>query len=65
MNRVLLAVMVACATVAFTGCKKEETPGSKLDNMIKQGEKASQDAKKAADKAGGDLQKKLDDAMKK
>ena len=65
MKRLFIVAMVAAVTVAFTGCAKKETPGSKLDKAISASEKATKDAQKDADKTATDLQKKLDGALKK
>lgn len=65
MKRLMLSVMVVAVAVAFTGCKKKETAGTRLDKAVDQSEKASQDAAKEGDQAAGDLQKKLDGALKK
>ena len=65
MKRLIAVAMVAVVAVAFTGCAKKETPGTKLDKAISSSEKASKDAKKDADKTTTDLQKKLDGAPKK
>lgn len=65
MKQVMLIALIAAVAVAFTGCKKKETPGSQLDSAIKQTQDASNDASKDADKTATDLQKKLDAALKK
>lgn len=65
MKRLVLVVMVAAVAVAFTGCKKKETLGDKIDKAAKQAEKATADAAKQGEKAQGDLQKKLDETLKK
>ena len=65
MKSLFIVLMLAAATFTVTGCKKEETPGSKLDSLIESGEKQADKAAKDADKAAGDLQKKLDGALKK
>ena len=65
MKRLVLLAMVAVVAVAFSGCKKKETLGDKVDKTVTSAQKASKDASKDAEKKGGDLQKKLDDAMKK
>ena len=65
MKRLVIVAMVAVVAVAFTGCKKKETPGTQADKAISSAEKASKDAKKDADKTATDLQKKLDGALKK
>jgi len=65
MNRLILVALVAAVAVTFTGCKKKETLGDKIDKATSQAEKAAKDAKKDAEKTAGDLQKKLDGALKK
>jgi vacuolar-type H+-ATPase subunit H len=71
----MVAVMAA-ATLAFVGCKKEETPGEKLDaavksvekgvdKAVKSAEKGAEKVAKDAEKGAEDLQKKLDGALKK
>ncbi len=65
MKRLFLVVMVAAVAVAFTGCKKKETLGDKLDKAAKQTEKAAADAGKQAEKDQAGLQKKLDETLKK
>lgn len=76
MKNMLMIALMAAATVAFVGCKKEKTLSEKLGDAAKSAEKsidaAAKDAKgaaeavaKDAEKAGGDLQKKLDGALKK
>lgn len=65
MKRLFVVAMIAAVAVAFTGCKKKETAGSKLDAAISTTQKASADAQKDADKGAADLQKKLDGALKK
>lgn len=64
MKSILMVLVLAAATVLVSGCKKEETPGSKLDSMLESGQKQSEAAAKDAEKAAGDLQKKLDGALK-
>ena len=62
----MVAVMLA-GTLAFVGCKKEETMGSKLDKATKSAEKsvsaAAKDVEKAADKAAADVGKAADKAV--
>ncbi len=76
MKSLIMVAMMAAVTFAFVGCKKEETPGAKIDKALKSAgqsaDKATKDAKKATDaaakdtdKAAVDLQKKLDGALKK
>ena len=65
MKSLFIVFMLAAASFSVTGCKKEETPGTKLDSMIESGKKQADKAAKEADKAAGDLQKKLDGALKK
>jgi len=65
MKRLFIVAMVAVVTVAFTGCQKKETPGTKLDKAISSAEKATKDAKKDADKTATEVSKKLDNALKK
>lgn len=65
MKRLFVVAMIAAVAVAFTGCKKKETAGSKLDKVISSAQKTSADAQKDADKTATDLQKKLDGALKK
>ena len=65
MKRLVLLAMVAVVAVAFSGCKKKDTTGTKIDNAISSAQKASKDASKDAEKKGDDLQKKLDEALKK
>ena len=65
MRRLFMVAMIAAVAVAFTGCKKKETAGSKLDAAISTTQKASADAQKDAEKSADDLQKKLDGALKK
>ena len=76
MKNLLMIALMAAATVAFVGCKKEKTLSEKMGDAAKSAEKsldaAAKDAKSAADaaakdaeKAVGDLQKKLDGALKK
>ena len=63
----MVAVMIA-GTLAFVGCKKEETMGSKLDKATKSAEKsvsaAAKDAEKAAEKAADAAEKAGEDASK-
>jgi len=65
MKRLVLAVMVVAVAVAFTGCKKKEAIGDKLNKAAASAEKAAADAAKEGEKAAGDLQKKLDESLKK
>ena len=65
MKSLFIMLILAAATFTVTGCKKEETPGSKLDALVESGEKQADKAAKEADKAAGDVQKKLDGALKK
>ena len=76
MKSLLMVAMMAAVTLAFVGCKKEESLSDKMGKAVKSAEKtadaAAKDASKAADaaakdadKAAGDLQKKLDGALKK
>ncbi len=70
----MVAVMIA-GTLAFVGCKKEETLGDKLNKAAKSAEKsvseAAKDAEKAgakaaeaAEKAGEDASKSIGDVLK-
>ncbi len=54
MKKFIVLAMLAALTFAFTGCKKEETLGDKIDKAAKQVEKEA-----------GDLQKKLDKELNK
>lgn len=63
MKKIIILSMIAGMLSIAGGCKKEETPGSKLDSMIKSGEKAAKDAKKEAGKASAEVEKKLDAAL--
>ncbi len=65
MKSLFIMLILAAATFTVTGCKKEETPGSKLDALVESGEKQADKAAKEADKVAGDVQKKLDGALKK
>ena len=65
MKRLVLLAMVAVVAVAFSGCKKKETVGTQIDKAVNSAQKASKDASKDAEKKGNDVQKKLDDAVKK
>ena len=65
MKSMIMIAMMAAVTFALVGCKKEETVGDKMDKAVKSAEKAKTSAVKDADKAAGDLQKKLDGALKK
>ncbi len=65
MKRLILVAMIAAVTVAFTGCKKEESPMDQAKKAAASAEKAAADAAKQGEKAAGDLQKKLDDTLKK
>lgn len=65
MKRLVLVVMVAAVAVAFTGCKKKETLTDKVNKAAATTEKAAKDAAKEGEKAASDLQKKLDDTLKK
>lgn len=65
MKSMIMFAMMAAVTFAFVGCKKEETPGSKIDKALDSAQKSADAAAKDADKAAGDLQKKLDGALKK
>ncbi|HNX35610.1 MAG TPA: hypothetical protein PKM57_13335 [Kiritimatiellia bacterium] len=65
MKSLLMVAMMAAVTFAFVGCKKEESIGDKMDKAVKSAEKSTDAAAKDAEKAGGDLQKKLDGALKK
>lgn len=65
MKRLVLVVMVAAVAVAFTGCKKKETLGDKIKQATESTEKTKKDVSKQTEKASGDLQKKLDETLKK
>lgn len=66
MKRLMLVAMVAVVAVAFTGCKKKEpTLGQKLDAAVNSAQKSAEKASKDADKTSADLQKKLNDTLKK
>ena len=65
MKSLLMITVMAIATVAFVGCKKEETLGDKLDKKAKAAEKALADTAKKADKEADKLQKELDKDLKK
>ncbi len=66
MKRMTMFTLAVAVAIAFAGCKKKEpTPGAQLDSAIKQAQQTSQDASKDADKTATDLQKKLDNALKK
>ena len=65
MKSLVMIAMMAAVTFAFVGCKKEETTGTKIDNAMKSAQKSADSTAKDADKAAGDLQKKLDGALKK
>lgn len=65
MKQLMMVALVAAVAVMFTGCKKEETAGQKLDNAIQKVEKAGADAKKAVEKTAADVKKKVDEAAKK
>ena len=66
MKSLLLASAMIVGTLAFVGCKKEETLGNKIDKAAKSAEKgintAAADAKKSADKAAADAEKAADKA---
>lgn len=65
----MVGLMMATVAVAFSGCKKQETAGQKLDKMINKTEKTTQNTvkstQKAADKAAQNVQKTVNDAAKK
>ncbi len=65
MKSLFIVLMLAAASFTVTGCKKEETPGTKLDSMIESGKKQADKAAKATEKTAGDVQQKLDGALKK
>lgn len=65
MRIMLMVACVAAMSLLGTGCKKEETPGQKLDSMLDSGKKQAEKASKDAEKAAGDIQKKLDKALEK
>jgi hypothetical protein len=65
MKNLMLIAIMAAATFAFVGCKKEETTGDKVGDLIDKAEKGAKDAAKAADKEAKDISKKLDEAVKK
>lgn len=65
MKSLLMVTIMAVATFAFVGCKKEETLGDKVDKAVKSAEKATYSAAKDAEKATSDAQKKLEGALKK
>ena len=65
MKNLLMVTIMAVATFAFVGCKKEETLGDKVDKAVKSAEKATDSAAKDAEKATSDAQKKLEGALKK
>ncbi len=65
MKNLLMVMIMAVATFAFVGCKKEETLGDKVDKAVKSAEKATDSAAKDAEKATSDAQKKLEGALKK
>lgn len=68
MKNLLMAAAMIAGTLAFVGCKKEETMGEKLDKTVKSAEKeaaaAVKDAEKAANKAAKSAEKASDDAKK-
>lgn len=47
----LAAVALAFVAGTLGACKKEETPGTKLDNAMDKAKEAGADAKKEAEKA--------------
>jgi len=66
MKRLMLVALVAVVAVAFTGCKKKEaTLGQKLDAAVNSAQKTAEKASADADKNASDLQKKLNDTLKK
>ena len=46
MKKTALAIASLSAALALSGCKKEETPGEKLDHMTKNVQDAAKDAAK-------------------
>jgi hypothetical protein len=64
MKSLMMIALMAAASFAFVGCKKEETAGSQLDAAVQSAETAKDAAAKDAEKTAGDLQKKLDGALK-
>jgi hypothetical protein len=65
MKSMIMVAAMAAVTFAFVGCKKEETPGSKLDSALNSAKAQAGAAQTDAEKSAGDLQKKLDGALKK
>jgi len=65
MKSLLMVAMMAAVTFAFVGCKKEQSPSDQAKSAVKSAQKAGDAAAKDAEKAAGDLQKKLDNALKK
>lgn len=54
MKKFVIMAVLAAVTLAFTGCKKEESLGDKIDKVAQQ-----------AEKEANNLQKKLDEQLKK
>ena len=65
MKHLLMITAIAATTLAFVGCKKEKTAGEKLDAAIEATGKAVEKAADGAEKSAKDIQKKLDEALKK
>ncbi len=65
MKSMLMVATMVAMTFSFVGCKKEETNGEKLDAAIQSAKQTTDAAAKDANASAGDLQKKLDGALKK
>jgi hypothetical protein len=57
MKKFLMLLAVASLLSVSYGCKKEETPGEKLDKLTQQAEQKAEEAKAAAEKAAEDAKK--------
>ena len=63
MKKMMIVAMLVAVASVFTGCeKKEQTPGQKLDKAINKVEQKAADGAKAVEKTAGDLKDKAQKA---
>ena len=65
MKHLLMITAIAATTLAFVGCKKEKTVEEKAQEAVDAVQNAVEQAVKDGEKGAQDLQKKLDEALKK
>ena len=65
MKHLLMITAIAATTLAFVGCKKEKTVEEKAQDAVEAVGKAMDQVVKEAEKGAQDIQKKLDEALKK